>query len=103
MLAIALLGAAIGLLRMPPTWTGGWRAAFVFADSIPYIQLLHERARLEEFPRTCNSAFGRCDHIYDVPNRTVVAVTAISAGILAFMTRSATKLRRQRRALTESS
>jgi hypothetical protein len=99
MFGIALVATLIGFYRSLPYRIGGWRAAIVWNDSLPFIMLSHKKVLPEWYPRTCNSPFIECDQLYEVPSITVVVVTALTATLTGLVIHCVSDLRRQRSAL----
>jgi hypothetical protein len=102
MVAIALLASAISVLRNTPLSIGGWEAAIVWRESFPVIMLFHTDEFANSYPRICNSVGSRWDTVYEVRLSAVVALTALAVGFFAMTIRAGAKLRRMRRALTDS-
>jgi hypothetical protein len=102
MVAIALLASVISALRTTPLSIGGWEAAIVWRESFPLIMLFHTDELGDSYPRTCNSVGSRWDTVYEVRLSAVVALTALAVGFFALTIRAGAKLRRMRRALTDS-
>jgi hypothetical protein len=102
MVAVALLASAISVLRVTPLSIGGWEAAIVWRESFPVIMLFHTDEFANSYPRICNSVGSRWDTVYEVRLSAVVALTALAVGFSAMTIRAGAKLRRMRRALTDS-
>jgi hypothetical protein len=104
MVAIALLASAISVLRVTPLSIsiGGWEAAIVWRESFPLIKVFHTDELADSYPRTCNSVGSRSDAVYEVRLSAIVALTALTVGFFALTIRAGAKLRRMRRALTDS-
>ena len=102
MVAIALLASAISVLRVTPLSIGGWEAEMVWRESYPLFMLFHMDELAYSYPRSCNSPGSRRDTVYEVRPSAVVALTALAVGFFAMTIRAGAKLRRMRRALTDS-
>jgi hypothetical protein len=101
MVAIAISAAAISVVRTTPARIGGWEAAIVWRESCPLVVLFHQNELADWRPHYCNSG-RRWDAAYEIRPSALAVVTALGVGFCALTIQAGVKLRRMRRALTES-